>query len=508
MGDFKSKAAAFFKTEGFMGTSITALVIGVVIAFNAVIYALSSAFGLYLYKEETVDLSLSGSTDALFESAIEEGKKVKISFCMAEENVKYHDTGALVYKTAKYFEQRYPTLVELDFINIITRRNKSGKGELVDLSKYKTDMYGNETKLLKSSVIFECGNNYRVVTDTYTTAGYAPFFTLNSSRIATSYNGEEVMAAMMSWVMAKEHKSAYFTQYHGEVADLSMTNLLASAGYYVNVIDLRKEEIPEDADLVVISNPTGDFEAARDGSGIRSEIDRLDTYISRGGNLYVSLDPYVKSLPVLEGFLAASGIKFTTEKTAAGSTVRTMVKDTRNAITTDGFTLVTEYADNVLAKNIAARVSKYTDGSVIVREASALTLSGEAKPLLVTSSAAVLEADGKTVSRAGSYCVAAYADVPAENGSSKIFVVPSIYLAVSDSLITNGYSNKDFMYALFEDFYGAENMPYGCRAVVYDNQILENLTMGRARFYTVLTLMIPVAIAAVGAVVIIRRKNR
>lgn len=508
MKNFKSKLGKFFGGERFSSSAMTAAVLAVIIVVNVFLFIIVEAFGLYLYKEETVDLSLSGSTDTLFASAIEEGKKVKISFCMAEEDVKYHDTGALVYKTAKYFEQRYPSLVELDFINIITRRNKSGTGDLVNLSKYKTDMYGNETKIYKSSVIFECGNNYRVITDTYTTAGFAPFFTLDSSRMATSYNGEEVMAAMMSWVMAKEHKRAYFTQYHGEVADLAMHNLFASAGYYVDVIDLRKEEVPADADLLVISNPTGDFEAAREGSGIRSEIDRLKTYISRGGNLYVSLDPYVKSLPVLEGFLAERGIKFATSNTASGTAVRSMIKDPRNAITTDGFTLVTEYANNTLAKNISARVSKYTSGSVIVREASALDLSGEAKPLLVTSPSAVLEADGETVSRGGSYCVAAYTELPAENGNSKIFVIPSIYLAVSDSLITNGYSNKDFVYALFEDLYEAGNMPYGCKAVVYENQILENLTMGTARVYTAIALMIPVCIAIAGTVIIIKRKNR
>ena len=35
-------------------------------------------------------------------------------------------------------------------------------------------------------------------------------------------------------------------------------------------------------------------------------------------------------------------------------------------------------------------------------------------------SAAVLEADGKTVSRDGSYCVAAYAELAAENGRYEI----------------------------------------------------------------------------------------
>jgi hypothetical protein len=51
-------------------------------------------------------------------------------------------------------------------------------------------------------------------------------------------------------------------------------------------------------------------------------------------------------------------------------------------------------------------------------------------------------------------------------------------------------------------------MPYGCRSVIYNEQILENLTMGEARTYTAFILAIPVIIAIVGAVILIRRKNR
>ena len=134
---------------------------------------------------------------------------------------------------------------------------------------------------------------------------------------------------------------------------------------------------------------------------------------------------------------------------------------------------------------------------------------GDAYPVLVASDTARLEAGGSVVSRGGGYTVAAASEYRTKDGDvTKIFVVPSIYLAVSDSLITNGYSNKDFSYALFESFYGAEGMPYGCKSVVYSSQTLENLTMGTARTYTAIVLAIPAAIAAVGAVIIIRRKNR
>ena len=506
MKSIRKKIGDTLGAEKFSASAMTALVLAVVAVLNVLLYTLVELFGLYLYKPESDDLTLSGATDSLFASAIEDEKRVKIYFCLSEDEVKNHDTGSFVYTTAKYFEERYPEFIELDYVNIITRRNKNG--EIVSLSKYQTDMQGNETPIYGSSVIFECGNNYRVVTDSATAAGYSPFFTLNSEGVVTSYNGEEVMAAMISWVTSSEHKNAYFTQYHGETADVSFSNLLSCAGYYVDVIDLRKNEVPEDADLLVISNPTSDFEAAREGSGIRAEIDRVKTYASRGGNIYVELDPYVKTLPVLEGFLSECGIGFSSTAADNGKKIRNMIKDPRNAITTDGFTLVTDFSDNELSKRISDNVSRYTNGDVMVREASALELSKNAKPLLVTSSAAVLEAGGATVSTAGSFCVAAYAEVASETATAKVFVIPSIYLAVSDSLVTDGYSNKDFVYSLLDEFFGADNLPYGCKPVIYDTQMLENLTMGVARLYTALIMLIPAAVAAVGVFVIVRRKNR
>ncbi len=492
--------------EKFYSRTVDVIVVLIVIVANIAIYALSGLLGLYYYYADEYDYSLSGNTDELFADAVAAKKKIKISFCMAEADVKNHTTGREVYITAQNFAERYPDLVELDYINIITRQDKDGN--LVNMSKYRKDMKGNETPIYKTSIIFECGENYRVITDTATASGFSPFYTLDSSQYITSYNGEEVMAAMMAWVLAAEHKTAYFTMHHGETADISFTNLLSCAGYYVEVLDLRKDSVPTDADLLVISNPTSDFEAPREGSSVYAEIDRLEAYINRGGKLYVALDPYVKRLTVLEGFLEDYGIKFSVTE-SDGKTIRNMIKDSRNAITADGFTLVAEYASSDIGKNVESRVSKYGSGSVIVRDVSALELSGDAEPLLISSGSSVLEAGGKTVSEKGGYCIAACTDVKLDGGeSAKIFVIPSIYLTVSDALFAREYSNKDFLYSLFEDFYGDGKMPYGCNSVTYNTQILENLTMGAARGYTVAVMLVPAVIAAVGIFVIVRRKNR
>lgn len=514
MNDFKRKVGAFLGSDGCASATVTALVICVVMVFNAMLFAATELFGWsFSYKTE-LDYSLSGNTDELFEEAISDGKKVKISFCMAEDEVKIHTTGSEVYKTVKSFAERYDGFIELDYINIITRRNKDG--DLVNLSKYQTPQTELEeenseeikTPIYRTSVIFECGDNYRVLTDA-TSTGFAYFYSLDSNRNIIAYNGEEVTASMVSWVIADEHKKAYITTRHGEQADPSFFNMLSSAGYVIGEVDLRENKVPDDADLLIISNPKSDFEAARPGIKTYAEIDRLRAYAHRGGSIFVSLDPHVKKLSVLEGFLKEHGITFSSTENENAPSTRNIVKDLRNAIPTDRFTFVADYADSPLADSISDKTAKYGSGKVLLKLVAALELSGNAKPLLLSSSSSQLESNGRTVSSTGNYVVAAYSETSNSNGkTARVFVMPTIYAAVADSLTSNNYSNKDFLYALFENFYGADGMPYGCKSVFYDSQILENLTMGTAGVYTAIIMFIPVAIAAVGAVVLIKRKNR
>ena len=277
------------------------------------------------------------------------------------------------------------------------------------------------------------------------------------------------------------------------------------------MVNLRESAVPEDADLLVISNPQSDFEIATDNSGTAvatSEIGRLDAYLKRGGNIYVSLDPYVKKLYTLESFLEGYGIGMS-ETEIDGTTYRDIVRDSANAITTNGYTIVTEHADGEVATQIGENMDKYSDNDVVIREAGALTLSGTAEALLISSRSAVCENGGVVTKRGGSFPVAAYNTVAASDGKKgTVFVISSIYMTVSDALVTNGYSNKDFIYSLFDYLYGAQNMPYGCQSILYESSILENLTMSTANLYTAIVLAVPTVIAICGAVVVIRRKNR
>ncbi|MBQ9084929.1 MAG: Gldg family protein [Clostridia bacterium] len=503
------KLGAWFAGRSAAAIAMTALIVAILVVVNAVVYALTDAFSLYLYAPPKEEEPLSGNADRLLERIIGEGEEVSIIFLTSKDNMEGHTTGSMVLETALALDEEYD-FINVRFVNFYTELDQDGNP--VDLTKYQKDMKGNEVSLHQNAVVFESEYGYRVLNSVYNGVGYADFYTLNSSGYITSYNGEEVMVSMLSWVMTNEHKTAYFTQNHGETADAAFVNLLASAGYYVDVINLRQKEVPEDAALLIISGPTSDFEKGAEGSTVRvrAEIERMEDYLKRGGDLLVQLDPLVKELPVLESFLLDKGFAISAKRDENGRLIRDMVKDDVDAITTDGYTFVATHADGYVSESIHSNISGFGSGRVLMSDVACLELSKGAQPLLLSSSTSTLYAGGKQTASGGSYPVVAFNELPSsESGNmTRITVVASIYLTASQALITGGYSNKDFTYSILDELYDAPCAPYGMKGLLYSSTILENFTMGTARLIFACLMAIPVALGIIGAVIIIRRRNR
>ena len=511
MKKINKSPSSFFKRENLFSGATTALVLGFAIVINVIVYVLTVAFATYTPPE--LDLSLSGYSEELFADAIEDGKKVNIIFCQSADEVMNNSKGAVVHETAKKFAELHPEFIEIRYLNIITKyiTYGDGSGEYIDPSKYQTkDEKGNVSPLLKSTVIFESEYGHRALTDAYSSEGYSGFYTVNSSGYAVAYNGEEVIASMVMWCLTPEHKTAYFTRQHGEISDGAFSNMLVCAGYNVKTINLKTDEIPEDAGLVVISHPRKDFERKAEGSNIRTEIERLRDYIEKnGGNLYVALDPYVERLTVLEEFLAEYGIKTSYANIPEKGEIRNIIRDSGESIKTDFFTMEVAFADNALANAISDTVRRYSDNKVLIRDCAALELSGNAVSLLQTSSSASLYALGKETDGKGNYSVAAVSTYENDKGKvGSVFVVPSIYLTASDAMVSGGYSNRAFLYSIFQHVHGLENLPYGCKTIYYSENILEGLTMRNARLYTIAIAAVPTVIALAGGVVFIRRRHK
>ena len=512
MKKLKDGLLGLFKGENPTATLTTCVVIAVLVLLNVIAFTLTSGLGLYLYAPEYSDLTISGSTDQLY-SSVSLGKEVTVTFCMEEDDLKNHDTGSFVYTTALQFAERYD-FVKLKFVNMLTKRDENG--EFFDFDRYSEDMKGEKIPIRQNSVIFSQGASYRVLTDVRTTAGFADFFSLNSAGEAYAYCGEEVMASMIAWVLHDEHGTAYLTEKHGEGVDSGFLTMLTCAGYYVDTLNLRDKEIPSDAEMVVISNPTTDFYRLESGAEGRSEIEKLEEYLTEGGSLLVMLDPLVKELPVLEGFLKEWGIELIGREDENGTYSRAMVKNSDMGVTVDGYSFVAEYAPEKISSNIKSYAGIYNkNGRVLISRAAAIRVDGSlgAQSLLNSGAGSELVLGGNLMKDepAGEYgySVAAATERRNEDGSlARVIVVPTAYLLAADAIVGERYVNRDFFYSALYTFFGAKSAPIGCNIVTYDNTLLENFTMRTARLMTAGILAIPAGLAVLGAVITIKRKNR
>ena len=496
-----------FHASARIGAALTAVFIAAIVAVNVVIYGLATHFGWYFYTGEHYEHTIGHATDAYLSEVADRGE-VRLLFCSSADALEADAVYNLVWQTAKQYAERYDFL-KIENINIYTNP------ELVKPYKYRREADGSYTvdpengglvkinDISTASVIFVSDTDFAVLT-------MESFFVLATDKTITAYSGEEVTAAMIRRVLTTERPIAYFTTKHGETYSAAFNRRLLFAGYNAREIDLW-QETPEvgDGNILVISNPRYDLDRGDASAGVRGELDRMEEFLSAGGSVYIMLDPLLTGTTGLEKFLGDWGI--TPRRIVEGDRRDAVtVRDSANAVTTDGYGLVTSFGDSDLAREISREMEAAGAGRVIVREAMPLDLTereGKTVSSLLTASAtATAHANGKTVDSAGGYTVAAVSRDNTTGGG--IFAVGSVFLTAQDTITTNEYGNKDLIFLVFRHLSGAA-VPIGTTYLLFSSGTLEGLTMRAARLWTVLVaVIVPVAVGATGFVLVRRRRNR
>lgn len=508
LGSVFSRIKDKFHASARMGAALTAVFIAAVVVVNVVIYGLSSRFGWYFATGETYEHTIGDATDGYLAEVADKGE-VTILFCDARDSLEADSVFNLVWQTALQFSQKYD-FISVENVNIYTNP------ERVEPYKYQREADGSYTidpdtgKRVKintistQSVIFVSDTDYAALT-------MESFFVLDSDRLITAYNGEEVTAAMIHRVLSEDRPVAYFTTTHGETFSSAFNNRLLFAGYTAAEIDLW-QTTPEvgAGNLLVISNPRYDFDRGDSSRGVIGELDRIEAFLGAGGSVYVMLDPLVTGTVQLEALLSDWGITVMREKTDASERDTVMIRDRTDAVTTDGYGLITAFGDSAAARQIATEMDAAGAGRVIIRQASPLVLSDAAgktvSSLLVSSDSSAAYAGGKAVDSAGRYTVAAISQDDASGGG--IFAVGSVYFTSQSAITTNEYGNKDLVFLSFRHLSGA-SVPVGCTYLLFSSGTLEDLTMWEARLWTVLFAgVLPLAAAVTGIIIIRRRRER
>lgn len=470
-----------------LNAALIAAFICLVAILNVIVYALSEKYEWYIYEGESYSHGIGEAGDRLF--AEDEQKDVNIIFCMEQDELSSDVIYDLVWQTSLQLQEKYD-FISVENVNIYLQPSRLAK------FKHTTLEDGTQIKnaIDKSAVIFECGDEFRVET-------LSSFFILDGQGLISSYNGEEYMLACIKWVQTDYHPIAYFTNTHGENFSglLGFYNILTACGYEVRTLDLAYDEIDERGELVIISNPLYDIEKAAEGSGIKSEAEALDEFLARGGNLFVSLDPYIKSpLTQLRAFLSEWGM----------DTSAHIISDTENSITHDGYTLVAKYSTSELGAEIEKTVRGYNQSQTILRDASPIVIKerdGVRTSEIITSyPTARSYYNGELQSDAGNFPLLAVSEK--ENG--RIILSSGAYLLANDVLNSSVYSNRELVLSLLE-YADAPYAVIGAEVLPISNTMLEGLTSGVSRIYAIVFVaVIPLALAAVGIVYLVRRKNR
>ena len=513
-----------FRSYGGVSALTIAATLALAVVVNVILNALATRYEWYFYTAEQyshqIGDALQGYLTEAYEAADADGERVRIRFCDSPDALEADTVYNMVWQTALQYADRYD-FIEVDNIDIYwdndqVARYKYETNERGEFILYKVDDDGAFITDENGDLIPDPNGERRKInsisTSTviidyageFTVMPMSSFFLLTEDNETVGYNGEEVMGAMIRWVLSEDRPIACFTTNHGELSNVAFYNLLICAGYEVREIDLVREELPEGTELVVVSNPLYDFEQGAEGSGIVTEIEKLKAFLEQGGFLYTALDPYVNGLDHLQALLAEYGL----------TTADAVVRDPSGAVTPDGYTMMLSYADSAAGTEIADRVGAFNDSRVIISTAAPIVLSDAAgvttQALLVSSPSAGAYSDGNRLpGEEGPFALAAMGQKTTADGKTgTVFLSSSVYLTATDALRTDQYANSDFLYALFESQTGTP-VPLGCTLVMFDTSLLEGLTMGTAHLYAVLLIaVIPGAVLVIGAAVHLRRRYR
>ena len=167
--------------------------------------------------------------------------------------------------------------------------------ELKDPAVYPTfaAQYGVQD-LTSGGLILVCGEQSKVpdAAELYD-YDYSDYAATGAANV--TFDGESRITSAIYQLTSGESRHVYYTTNHGEQALTStLTDALESQNLTVSALDLLSQTIPEDCDLLVINDPAQDFSGA---GSLVDELGQLRSYLSNGGNHYLNGYPALYLLP-------------------------------------------------------------------------------------------------------------------------------------------------------------------------------------------------------------------
>ncbi len=513
---------------GGASVGLTVAVVAVVVALNMIVSGLFSVWGknLDMTAENLFDLS-EKSVSILSDRNIEENQ-VTIYFMADRDRLNQTASSANFYSDTSLWGMKYilemadALAEEFSFIKVdfIDPSSEPGKIKaIVGEEYYATHSFGATSILIdnytperdnKGDVIMGSDGkplNYWHMFRSYNRDAFYGFNTSDYSVI--SFKGEYRLVSAIMAVTQTVTPKAYFITGHGEpVGNYTMGeenndygdgvylwNLLRDAGYQIRKIDLQYEDFDDDANAVaVIFGPQTDYTSSANSEDA-GEIGKLKAFAEKPGHSLITvLNPGIRELPSLEGFIKEiGGVEYLNAKLRDGGDA---------SVTVDGYSLVGVRAEggNLLAD---AMKSVNADEKVIFRNARPMRITDSSKAgavFTIPASAAPDLSDADKLQDGDA--LVAFSQLSED---SYLFALGTTMLPYVSYTEQPEYANREVVSAALSILSG-EDTAYAVAEKVIPNEGL-NLTTKQATQWTViLAVTLPSVITVLGLVVNVRRR--
>ena len=476
--------------------------------------------------------------------------EVKVTFCSDPDTLLSGQVSRVAYFMALQMEKCFKNFT-VETVNVTYNPTA--------VSQYKST---SMSKILPSDIIVSYGTRYRIVSASY-------FWISTSAGELVAFNGEYKLATLIKSVTTVNRPKAYFTIGHGEtyydasnpddpkgLKAAAFYDMLSDRGLEALPLDLTTvDKIPDDCVLLVVNNPTSDFKVDSDRLGefgYVSECEKIDRYITDNQGAVMVAKDYATSLPNLEEFLYEWGFEFSDSLL---SDEKSHIENSENTATD----LVTEYdtnpdsygyaiygdfaslssAPSVVVSNSGYIKCSYGDAES-TNEPGTYAVSRNFAPFLYTSDEARAyskdeHGDYNALEAVGRKCVAAVTSRIEINNYTGEYKYSYVFCANSGDFFSNetmgntSFANYEVMSAYAEnvirtdEYADAELGHDGKNTVNRGGKVLSDysiynvetkdenrtymaLTQSTVTVMTVIIMLIPVAVSALGIAVRVKRK--
>ncbi len=519
-----SKAAAPKATRG-TGKKIKygSMSMGIVIVVIAIVVLLNLMCGLVV-KRYPVKLDLTSDnrydlSDESIDALKSLEKDVDIVVTCPENDFEglSNQYKAMIYQSYG-MNVEFPYTIIPEMLEKYSMYAESGKGSVnvkyVDMNrdpdviaKYKTNYSG---EIAAQSMIFACGDRVKVIPQNEVIGMIAPSkASAQSTNLQMVFSGEStITSAIMSVADSKPIKAAIVSMMNGSMVVDSVGSSIAYSteqflnknGYDCTEIDIATDDL-SDYDMLVLCCPAFDFS--------EDVIAKMSDFLYNNGNyekdmIYMpSLDAL--NLPNITEFLADWKIQID----------ENYIKDDKNSVTISGQlypTIKVSDTEEVgtLPNDTLPIVAPFGRTISVVGKNNETVI----KELLKSNDTSYVSSltDNSDSSERAEYNIVVKARKETSSGlsvyGSDLLVIGSPYMTESSILSnTNTYNNAAVFLNIVNNMSGKENGVIIPEKSLQQNYISPDATALRVIEVTVI-LVIPILIACIGLVVLLRRKNR